>query len=60
MKDLGTSKKILELEIKRDWENRRLYLSQGKYIEKVLEKFNMINAKPVSTPLASHFNSNAK
>jgi len=60
MKDLGATKKILAMEIKRDWENGRLYLSQDKYIEKVLEKFNMVNAKPVSTPLASHFNINVK
>jgi hypothetical protein len=30
-------------------------LSQGEYIEKVLERFRMKNEKPVSTPLASHF-----
>jgi len=60
MKDIGAAKKILRMEIKRDQENERLYLSQGKYIEKVLEKFNMVNAKPVSTPLASHFNLSAK
>ena len=32
MKDLGAAKKILGMEIKRDRENGRLYLSQGKYI----------------------------
>jgi hypothetical protein len=32
-----------------------LYLSQRGYIEKVLRRFNMQDAKPVSTPLASHF-----
>jgi hypothetical protein len=30
-------------------------LSQGEYIEKVLERFRMQNAKPVSTHLANHF-----
>ena len=30
-------------------------MSQEKYVERVLERFNMKNAKPVSTPLASHF-----
>jgi hypothetical protein len=30
-------------------------LSRGEYIEKVLERFRMQNAKPVSTALASHF-----
>ena len=32
-----------------------LYLSQRGYIEKVLHRFNMHDAKPVSTPLAAHF-----
>ena len=27
----------------------------SRYIERVLERFNMKGAKPVSTPLASHF-----
>lgn len=31
-------------------------LSQQSYIEKVLKRFSMIGAKPVSFPLASHFN----
>jgi hypothetical protein len=55
MKDLGVAKKILGMRIKRDRKNRKLMLSQGEYIEKVLERFRMKNAKPVSTPLASHF-----
>jgi len=40
--------------------NGRLHLSQTKYIEKVLEKFNMVNVKPVSTILDSHFNLSVK
>jgi hypothetical protein len=55
MKDLGAAKKILGMRIKRDRKNRKLTLSQGEYTEKVLERFRMQNAKPVSTPLASHF-----
>ena len=30
-------------------------MSQGEYIEKVLQRFRMQNAKSASTPLASHF-----
>ena len=30
-------------------------LSQGEYIEKVLEKFKMKSEKEVSTPFANHF-----
>ena len=55
MKDLGTTKKILGMEIHRDRESRKLWISQKNYIKKVLEKFNMQDAKPVSTPLANHF-----
>lgn len=56
MKDLGAAKQILGMRITRDGKNRKLTLSQTEYIQKVLERFRMQNAKPVSTPLASHFN----
>ncbi|KAG8482828.1 hypothetical protein CXB51_024043 [Gossypium anomalum] len=55
MKDLGTTKKILGMEILRDRKASKLYLTQKGYIEKVLCRFNMQSAKPVSTPLAAHF-----
>ncbi|KAK3128943.1 hypothetical protein QOZ80_6BG0468570 [Eleusine coracana subsp. coracana] len=55
MKDLGATKKILGMEIIRERQSGKLYLSQKGYIEKVLRRFNMHNAKPVSTPLAPHF-----
>ena len=55
MKDLGAAKKIFGMRITRDRKNRKLTLSQGEYIEKVLERFRMKNEKPVSTPLANHF-----
>ena len=60
MKDLGPAKKILGMEIRRDRKGGKLYLSQRSYIEKVLERFGMQNAKPVSTPLASHFRLSAQ
>jgi hypothetical protein len=50
MKDLGAAKKILGMRITRDKKNHKLTLSQGEYIEKVLERFRMQNEKPVSTP----------
>eukprot|EP00253_Pinus_taeda_P011411 PITA_11411 len=43
------------MRITRDRKNRKLTLSQSEYIEKVLKRFNMQNAKPASIPLASHF-----
>ncbi|KAG8482597.1 hypothetical protein CXB51_024457 [Gossypium anomalum] len=55
MKDLGPVKKILGTEILRYRKANKLYLSQKGYIEKVLCRFNMQSAKPVSTPLAAHF-----
>ena len=55
MKDLGEAKKILGMEILRDRAKGILYLSQRRYIEKVLRRFSMGDAKSVSTPLASHF-----
>ena len=55
MKDIGVAKKILRIEILRDIVVGRLSLSWKGYIEKVLHKFNMQNAKPVTTPLATHF-----
>ena len=46
------------MKISRDTLKKTLTLSQEDYIKKVLERFErfaMQNAKPVSTPLASHF-----
>ena len=55
MKDLGATKKILGMEILGNRKADKLYLSQKGYIEKVLHRFNMQNAKLVSTPLVLHF-----
>ena len=43
------------LEIIRDRKNRRLWLLQERYIEQILERFNMKEAKIVNTPLGGHF-----
>nr|CAN77134.1 hypothetical protein VITISV_039954 [Vitis vinifera] len=55
MKDLGAAKQILGMRIIRDKANGTLKLSQSEYVKKVLSRFNMNEAKPVSTPLDSHF-----
>ena len=60
MKDLGAAQKILGIEIKRDRSEGKIWLSQEKYIMKVLERFNMDGAKFVSTPLAAHFKLSAQ
>ena len=54
MKDLGHAKQILGMRITRLRDTRKIYLSQKKYIDRVLERFNMMNAKPVSTSFAGH------
>ena len=54
MKDLGSTKQILGMKVSRDRKNRKLWLSQESYIEKVLERLNMSKAKAVCFPLVSH------
>ena len=55
MKDLGTAKQILDIEIHRDKRNGKLIFSQEKYVEKILVRFKMNKEKPVNVPQASHF-----
>ena len=47
------------MKISRDRSKKLLWLSQKRYIEKVLERFNMKDAKYVS-PLAGHHKLNSK
>ena len=51
MKELGQARHILGMRIERNRKSKTLWLSQSDYIHKVLKRFNMDNAKPVSTPL---------
>ena len=55
MKDLRAAKQILGMRIIRDKATGTLKLSQSEYVKKVHNRFNMNKAKPVSTPLGSHF-----
>ena len=55
MKDLSPIKQILGMDITRDRKNKRLWLSQESYIKRILERFNMKEAKPVTMPLGGHF-----
>ncbi|KAF2313534.1 hypothetical protein GH714_011531 [Hevea brasiliensis] len=55
MKDLGATKKILGMEISRNRSIGKLFLSQQAYVKKVLKRFNMNNAKPVTISFAAHF-----
>ena len=60
MKYLGSAKHILGMRITHDRKNKRLWLSQERYIEKVLERFQLSNSKPVSSLLTSHFKLSSK
>jgi hypothetical protein len=51
MKDLGASNFILGMEIKRYWKKRNLWLNQRKYVETILQRFNMQECKPVKVPI---------
>ena len=55
MKDLGAPKKILGMHVHRNRLERKSFLSQKKYIEKVLKRFDILDVKSVKTPLAAHF-----
>ena len=54
MKDLGSANHILGMHIMRDRQKRLLYLSQTKYIDKVLKHFNTEGGRTVSIPLGSY------
>ena len=51
MKDLGPARQILGMYIIRDRSKKQLWLSQVKYVTKVLQQFNMLEAKPVGSTL---------
>ncbi|OAE31211.1 hypothetical protein AXG93_4188s1020 [Marchantia polymorpha subsp. ruderalis] len=59
MKDLGDSKRVLGINIIRDKKNYSLALSQRSYLKRLVDKFAMKNAKPVTQLLASHFSFSA-
>ncbi|KAJ4718466.1 Retrovirus-related Pol polyprotein from transposon TNT 1-94 [Melia azedarach] len=54
MKDLGAARKILGMEIYRDRSKKKLFLSQKRYIQKILSKFGMSTTKPIDTPSAAN------
>ena len=51
MEDLGEMHYILGMCVKCDRKSRTLSLSQPKYLEGILKRFNTDKCKPVSTPL---------
>lgn len=55
MKELGSARNFLGMQIIRDKKTKKLLLSQEDYVMKVIGRFGMQNAKPAITPLAQHF-----
>ena len=55
MKDLGATNQILGMQIHIDRKNGKMWLSQKKYVEKILQRFGMNKVKRINIPLASHF-----
>eukprot|EP00253_Pinus_taeda_P031942 PITA_31942 len=51
MKDLGAANYILGMEIKRDRAKRQLWLNQRKYVETILQRFNMQDSKPMKVSI---------
>eukprot|EP00253_Pinus_taeda_P008624 PITA_08624 len=51
MKDLSAANYILGMEIKRDRAKRKLWLKQRKYVETILQRFNMQDSKPLKVPI---------
>jgi hypothetical protein len=51
MKDLGASNFILGMEIKRDRKRTKLWLNQRKYVETILQRFNMQECKQVKVAI---------
>eukprot|EP00253_Pinus_taeda_P015431 PITA_15431 len=51
MKDLNAAKYLLGMEIKRDRAKRKIWLNQRKYVETILQRFNMQDSKPVKDPI---------
>ena len=55
MKELGEARKILGIEIVRSRQERLIQLSQKAYLEKLIRRFQMHDAKEVNVPFAQHF-----
>eukprot|EP00253_Pinus_taeda_P002144 PITA_02144 len=51
MKKLGAASYILGMEIKIDWKQRKFWLNQRKYVETILQRFNMQDSKPMKVPI---------
>ncbi|KAH9678883.1 Integrase catalytic domain-containing protein [Citrus sinensis] len=55
MKDLGPANKILGMQIHRDRNNMKIWLSQKNYLKKILRRFNMQDCKSISISFPVNF-----
>ena len=60
MEYLGPAKQIIGMHIVRDRTKKVLWLSQEKYVTKILERFNMSEANLVGSALSTNCRLNAK
>ena len=51
MKNLGPANVMLDIEIRRDRTNRKLFTSQSEYTKEILGPFGMSDSKHVATPM---------
>ena len=57
MKDIGKARNILGMDIIRNRISWVLYLKQTSYVENVISKFSMTNAKTTLLPISVHSSS---
>ena len=55
MKDLGSARRILGMNIVRNRSKKEVWLNQTDYVSRVIERFKMEEIKGVGTPMAQHF-----
>nr|GEW10070.1 Gag-Pol polyprotein [Tanacetum cinerariifolium] len=60
MKDLGPANKILGMQIHRDRVSRKIWVSQKSYMKKILQRSNMQDCKPISTPFPTNVKLSSK
>lgn len=56
MKDLGNVKDILGIHVEREGDTGNIKISQKRYIQDVLKRFDMEQCNPLSTPLEQNLN----
>jgi hypothetical protein len=52
MKDLGLMRYFLGIQVKQSL--RKIFISQEKYVADLLKKFNMLECKPIASPMAAN------